>query len=194
MRHAIRSAAVALALALAACAPAATPLTGTDLGGGEAPDFTLTDGLSGASVSLSSLRGSVVVLTFLYTRCTDTCPLTAERLRGAQKALGADASSVELVAVSVDPENDTPQAVRAFSELHGLGEHWRYLIGGRAQLQAVWSKYGVGVLPSPAGAPAVDHNDAIYLIDRRGRERVLTHSDEPPTTLANDLRALVKER
>ena len=182
----------AFALAALSCARATTPLMGTDLGSGVAPDFTLTDGLTGASFSLSSLRGSVVAMAFLYTRCPDVCPLTAGMFRAAQRALGADAAKVEFLAVSVDPEGDTPAAVREFSSAHDLSEHWRYLVGARAQLQPVWALYGIGSIPDPERA-TVTHSDAIYLIDARGRERVLTHSDDPPDALLSDLRALLRE-
>ncbi|HEX9437222.1 MAG TPA: SCO family protein, partial [Candidatus Limnocylindria bacterium] len=105
-------------LSLIACAP--EKLAGTDLGAQAAPDFTLTDGRSGSTVSLASLRGSVVALAFLYTRCPDTCPLTAEHFRAAQQRLGADADRVRFVAVSVDPSGDTPASVRDFSASHRL--------------------------------------------------------------------------
>ncbi len=177
------------ALVLASCARPA--LVGTDLGAGPAPDFTLVDGSSGRSVTLSSLRGGAVALAFLYTSCPDVCPLTAERFRAAQRSLGADASRVTFVAVSVDPEHDTPEATRAFSVAHGLSERWYYLVGPRAALQAVWSAYGVGVVPT--GTPIVEHNDAIFVIDRRGRERVLMHSDQSADELAGNLRALLRE-
>ena len=187
------SLALAATLVVASCGSTAAPLVGTDLGRGIAPDFTLTDGLTGVSVTLSSLRGHVVALAFLYTRCPDVCPLTAGEFRAAQRALGADAVRVEFVAVSVDPDGDTPAAVRDFSARHDLVEHWRYLIGPRAALQAVWSAYGVGAIASPA-KPTIEHNDAIYLIDAKGRERVLMHSDDPPDALVRNLRALLSEQ
>jgi len=172
-----------------ACAPKAR-LSGTELEMKDAPDFTLVDALSGNAVSLSSLRGRVVALSFLYTRCPDTCPITAGKFRAAQKMLGAD--MVEFVAVSVDPEGDTPAAVREFSAAHDLSDHWHYLIGPRAQLEAVWSSYGIGSFAS-SGARAVEHNDAIYLVDNRGRERSILHSSDPPSWLLDDLRALIRE-
>ena len=188
----IRAVAFALVCALVLSACGEDRLFGTELEKKPAPDFTLTDGVTGKSLTLSTLRGNTVVLAFLFTRCPDICPLTAGQLRAAQRALGADASKVEFVAVSVDPEGDTPQAVRQFSELHDLTERWHYLIGLRAQLEAVWALYGVGSFPS-SGARAVEHNDAIYLIDARGRERTILHSSDPPNWLLDVLRALIRE-
>ena len=175
-------------IAITACAPGAVRLSGTDLGGHDAPDFTLTDGLTGDTVTLSSLRGNVVALAFLYTRCPDVCPLTAAQFRAAQKQLGADAARVRFVAVSVDPDGDTPAAVRAFSEARDLKD-WRYLIGPRAALQAVWASYGVGAYDQGV---TVSHNDAIYVIDAKGRERELIHSDVALADFVADLRAVLK--
>ena len=188
----MRTVALALVCALVLSACGEDRLFGTELEKKPAPDFTLTDGVTGKSLTLSTLRGNTVALAFLFTRCPDVCPLTAGQFRAAQRALGADASKVEFVAVSVDPEGDTPQAVRQFSELHDLTERWHYLIGPRAQLEAVWALFGVGSFPS-SGARAVEHNDAIYLIDARGRERTILHSSDPPNWLLDDLRALIKE-
>ena len=186
MRCALRCVWV-VTLVLSACAPAT--LAGTDLGATDAPDFTLTDGMTGRAVTLSTQRGQVVALTFLYTNCPDVCPLTATRFRAAQAELQADAGRVTFIAVSVDPDRDTPQAVQTFSATHGLASNWFYLVGGRAQLSPVWAAYGIGV---QAGSGTVTHNDAVYLIDKSGRERVLLHSEDLAADLANDLRALLR--
>jgi len=188
----IRAFVLALVCALVISACGADHLLGTELEKNAAPDFTLTDGVTGKSLTLSSLRTSTVALAFLYTRCPDVCPLTAGQFRAAQRSLRDNASKVEFVAVSVDPEGDTPAAVREFSSLHDLSERWHYLIGPRAQLQAVWALYGIGSFAS-SGARAVEHNDAIYLIDARGRERAIVHSSDPPNWLLDDLRALIRE-
>ena len=165
------------------------PLAGTELGATDAPDFTLTDGVTGRAITLSAQRGQVVALTFLYTKCPDVCPLTATRFKATQDELKGDANRVTFIAVSVDPDGDTPKAVQDFSATHGLASNWYYLVGGRAQLAPVWSAYGIGV---QAGSSAVTHNDAVYLIDARGRERVLLHSEDLATSLTNDVRALLR--
>jgi protein SCO1/2 len=186
MRHVLRYIWVAT-LVLCACAP--PQLAGTELGATDAPDFTLTDGVSGRAITLSAQRGQVVALTFLYTTCPDVCPLTATRFKAAQRELGGDANRVTFVAVSVDPDNDTPKAVQDFSAAHGLASNWYYLVGGRAELSRVWAAYGIGV---QAGSGTVTHNDAVYLIDRSGRERALLHSEDLEKDLVNDLRALLR--
>jgi protein SCO1/2 len=188
----IRRAVVAGALAaslLGACSPA--KLVGEPMPGTLAPDFTLTDGPTGEVVTLSSLHGRVVLITFLYTSCPDVCPLTAETIRNARDRLGDLADKVAFIAVSVDPIGDTPSATRRFVQEHRLESTLRYLIGSKAALSRVWQAYGVAQAGS---APEVLHSDVIYLIDKNARGRVLLHSIVAPETLASDLRILVNER
>ena len=182
---------ILLTIALVACAP--EKLSGTDLGAQTAPDFALVDGVTGANVSLGGLRGNVVAIAFLYTRCPDLCPLTAEYFRQSQAALASDSSRVEFVAVSVDPINDVPQSVRAFSEQHKLSRNWHFLIGPVASLRRVWDAYGIEQEPDPSTG-SVGHTDAIYLIDANGKARVLLHTVDGPDTLTKDLRILARER
>jgi protein SCO1/2 len=180
------------ALLIAGCA--APKLVGTELAPTAAPDFTLLDGISGRTITFSSQQGKVVVLSFLYTRCPDVCPLTAENFRQAQQRLTDDEREHTLfVAVSVDPQHDTPEAVQAFARDHGLATSFVFLVGGAAQLQPVWAAYGIRVETDPA-ATGVGHSDAIYILDRKGRARVLVHSDITPEALAGDVKLLAAER
>jgi len=177
-----------LGLCAAACSPAT--LAGEPLPSPIAPGFTLLDGATGEAISLTSYAGRVVVLTFLYTHCVDTCPLTADMLRAARERLGDAAKDVALIAVSVDPAGDTPAATREFVANHRLQGALRYLIGSRTDLAAVWQAYGV----AQASGTSVLHTDVIYLIDKHGRGRVVLHSDAGTETLASDLAILVRER
>jgi protein SCO1/2 len=182
----------ALALSLVACA--GPKIVGTEITPTAAPDFTLTDGISGRAITLSQQQGKVIALAFLYTHCPDVCPLTAERMRQAQQRLSDDERDRTLfVAVSVDPRQDTPQAVQAFASDHGLTRGFAFLVGGAPQLQPVWQAYGIRIETDPA-TPAVGHSDAIYLLDRKGRARILVHSDITPEALAGDLKVLLAER
>lgn len=179
-----------LALVLVAAACAGAPLVGTDLQKRTAPDFTLIDGATSDTVSLSQLRGTVVVLSFLYTQCPDTCPLTAEKLRDARASLGSSAADLALVAVSVDPDRDTPAATRDFLAAHRLSGDMRFLIGDRASLGRAWTDYAIFTRQN---GTTIEHNDAIYLIDKQGRERSLLHSDVDVDALVESLRSLLGE-
>jgi protein SCO1 len=150
-------------------------------------DFTLRDE-TGRAVSLADFRGRVTVLTFLYTTCEDTCPVTATTIRGALDDLGHD---VPALAVSVDPANDTARSARRFlSERRLTGGRMRFLLGGRAQLAPVWDAYGV----RPQGE-GFEHSASVLLIDRAGRQRVSFPFDQLTSEgLAHDIRRLEAER
>lgn len=110
-----------------------------------------------------------------------------------QQLTAGERDGTVFVAVSVDPQQDTPQAVQAFARDHGLVKNFVFLIGGGAQLQAVWSAYGIRIETDPT-VTGVGHSDAIYLLDKQGRARVLTHSDITADALAGDVKLLAAER
>jgi protein SCO1/2 len=149
-------------------------------------DFRLRD-QNGRAVTLADFRGEVVVLTFMYTTCRDTCPLTATQIRGALDDLGRDVPSL---AVSVDPANDTAEGARQFLFKRGLGgDRMRFLLGTRAELRPVWRAYGI----QPQGK-AFDHSAYVLLIDRRGRQRIgFPVQQLTPEGLAHDIRRLQAE-
>jgi protein SCO1 len=176
-------------------------LTGTDLAVGgtypSAPGFRLTDQL-GQEVSLQQFAGHPVVLAFLYTHCPDACQQEPGRIRTALDRAGKAAGGAGVLAVSLDPQGDTPAAALAFSDQQQMTSRWRYLIGTCSQLSAVWKAYGVGITGCNGGSASVTsagtgHPLGLYLIDKRGRERVYLDSDFTPQALAGDLQALAAE-
>lgn len=187
---------LALSLALSACTPAPQP-RGFDLGGTPAPSFQLAD-QDGNLVSLSDLRGKVVALTFLFTQCVETCPLTVEKFRQTADQLGGDAESVAFVAISLDPEGDTPARVSEFLAAHQMTGRMLYLGGPREGLEPIWKSYFLFVA-TPAPTPGHDmaamigHTDAIMLLDRDGGQRVNLHSDVTIEDLVYDLRLLLEQ-
>ena len=177
-------------------------LIGTDLGKQPAPEFTLTD-QRGQTVRLGDFRGKAVALTFIYTNCPDVCPIIAGNFRVAYELLPEEArDEVALLAVSLDPARDTRQALQEFSAVHGLADNpnWFALRGDAATLAQVGRDYGVypgtsEATPESGGTPTagggVGHTDAIYLIDREGRERVFLRSSATPRQIAANLTALL---
>lgn len=149
-------------------------------------DFRLRDE-EGRMVSLADYRGRVTMLTFMYSTCQDTCPVTATQIRMALDDLGHD---VPTLAVSVDPRNDTPDNVQAFLVKRGLSNgRMHFLTGTPAQLRRIWKAYGI----APQGKH-FDHSARVLLIDRRGRQRVsFPVAQLTPEGLVNDLRKLEAE-
>jgi protein SCO1 len=150
-----------------------------------APDFRLRDE-QGNRVSMRALRGKPVVVTFLYSHCQDTCPITAQTIRGALDDLGHD---VPAVAISVDPRNDTPASARKFLAEQRANGRIRFVLGSRAQLRPIWKGYGV----TPQRVTQ-EHIARITLVDTRGFQRVgYPIAQATPERLAHDLR-LLEER
>lgn len=147
-----------------------------------APGFSLTD-QNGRTVSLASLRGRVVLMTFLDPVCTSDCPIIAQEFKQTGQMLGAQATNVELVAVVANPTYRSTAFTRAFDRQEGLATvpNWLYLTGSLSQLGAVWRQYGVAVENLPAGAMAA-HNDLAVVIDPAGRIRQELSSDPGPAT------------
>jgi cytochrome oxidase Cu insertion factor (SCO1/SenC/PrrC family) len=150
-----------------------------------APAFTLTD-QDGKAVALADFKGQVVALSFLDSHCQQQCPLQGEQLGIAERALGTRTPFVNLV-VSVAPLTDTADSERAFASTHRWAGEWHWLSGTPAQLAAVWKSYGIAVLPGPTGN--IPHSIALYLIDRRGYERVVMLFTDPKR-IEQDVRLL----
>jgi len=149
-----------------------------------APGFTLTS-QDGHQVSLSSLRGKVVLLTFLDPVCTTDCPIIAQELRAADAMLGAKAGGTELVAVVANPTYTSTAFTAAFTRQEGLSQvaNWLYLTGSLSQLAPVWRQYGIDVQNLPAGAMSA-HNDLAFVISATGRLRQEISDDPGPGTAA----------
>jgi protein SCO1 len=160
---------------------------------GAAPAFNLTT-QEGAQFALKDLRGKVVAVTFIYASCADTCPLLTAKLVRLQTRLGTDfGAKVFFVAITVDPERDTPQVLKRYAQAHGAHPAgWAFLTGTPAEIQQVARQYGIYAKKTPRGA--VDHTFLTSLIDPSGTLRVQylgVHFD--PDELLRDLQALVRE-
>lgn len=179
-----------------------------------AANFTLHDQFD-QPITLSSYRGKVVVLTFLYTNCPDACPLITQKLHQSYEMLGPDASKVAILAVTVDPERDTVPQVRAYSAEKDMLQKWHFLVGTMAEVQPVWAAYGASSArdtftadqaratavasgaptptPIPSGSYLVDHSAPTFVIDPSGNERAILDVDFSPADLVQDIRALLKQ-
>jgi cytochrome oxidase Cu insertion factor (SCO1/SenC/PrrC family) len=132
----------------------------------------------GRQVSLASLRGKTVALTFLDDTCTVDCPLIAQEFRLADGYLGSLSKQVMMVAININPRFISPDYLAAFDQQEGMDHlaNWRYLTGTLPQLQAVWKAYGEPVFPQSGGA-MVGHGDYAWIIDPAGRVRYFLDSN-----------------
>jgi cytochrome oxidase Cu insertion factor (SCO1/SenC/PrrC family) len=144
--------------------------------------FQLTD-QNGHPVSLATLRGKVVLMTFLDPVCTTDCPIIGAEFKQAGVLLGAADKDVELVAVVANPIYRSAEFTQAFDREEGLSTvpNWLFLTGSVSELGQVWKHYGVDVLDLPAGS-MVDHSDVAMVIDRTGNIREIVGADPGPAT------------
>jgi cytochrome oxidase Cu insertion factor (SCO1/SenC/PrrC family) len=175
-------------MASAAADRSADPILALAIEGGStsldlpAPGFSLTD-QDGQAVTLASLHGKVVLMTFLDPVCTTDCPIIAQEFKQTGELLGAKDKDVELVAIVANPTYRSTTFTQAFDRQEGLTgvPNWLYLTGSVSQLGAVWRQYGVTVQNLPAGAMSA-HNDLAVVIDGSGNVREEVGADPGPAT------------
>jgi cytochrome oxidase Cu insertion factor (SCO1/SenC/PrrC family) len=146
-----------------------------------APGFRLTNGESGQPVGLASLRGKVVLLTFLDPVCTG-CPQIARQLHAAGTLLGAAGDRVELVAIAASTMHSRAVFIRAFDRNQGLttAPDWRFLTGTAAELQQTWNGYEKLAPGMMAGMMV--HSEVVFVIDATGRIRWEVRDAPGPAT------------
>jgi protein SCO1/2 len=157
--------------------------------GFELPDF------NGQTRSLQDFRGKLVVVFFGFTQCPDVCPTAMTQLVEVKRQLGADGDKLQAVFITVDPERDTPEVLKAymgnfdpsFVGLRGTPEQ----LANVAQEFKVYYKKVEGKQP---GAYTMDHSAASFIYDTQGRLRLYLRPGAGPQVLLDDLRLLLKAR
>jgi protein SCO1 len=160
---------------------------------GPAPEFKLIN-QDGKRVALTELRGKVLAITFFYAGCADTCPLLTAKMVGLQSRLGpAFGPKVFFVSITVDPEHDTPMALKGYAATHHANTAgWAFLTGTTMEIRDVAKQYGIYFKKMPHGD--VDHTFLTSLVDRRGMLRVQYMGVRfNPDEMFQDLQRLLSE-
>ena len=155
-----------------------------------APAIDLTDQY-GKQVDLAKLKGHSVLVAFLYTHCTDLCPIVAGKLHTAYAGLDKSERPIFL-AVSVDPAHDTPQSAAAFNKRHRTTGEIDWLLGSQAELQKVWTAWGVKPEHNANDPEEIEHNAEIFAIDPQGQIRAYYPPSFKPAKLALGTKVLAK--
>lgn len=157
-----------------------------------APPLRLRD-YQGQEVNLDQFRGLAVLVTFLYTNCPDVCPLIVSNLHAAQNELGPEASKLQIVAVSVDPERDTPKAVTTFLKDRQMAGRMDWLLGSRPELEQTWKAWEIAARVPKKSPELVEHSAEIFGIDATGTIRTLYPANFKPQQIVHDGPLLASE-
>ena len=196
-RRILLASVAACALALAGCERAAPPhrFNAIDLTGASyAHGFNLPD-FDGKPRTLADFKGKLTVVFFGYTQCPDACPTTMAELGGILKALGPDASRVQVVFITIDPSRDSAQLLKNY--VTNFRPDFLALRGDEAQTQAVINEFKVLVEKRPgktADSYTIDHTAGTYIFDTQGRIRLFASPMLEPALLTEDLKALLAEK
>jgi len=196
-RRTVLLAALAFTVTLAACdrggntgGPA---FKGIDITGADyAQDFALPD-VDGRVRTLADFRGKVTVVFFGYTQCPDVCPTTLAELAAVKQSLGADGQQVQGIFVTVDPERDTPEILKAY--VTNFGADFVALRGDADQTKDTARAFKVYYAKVPGQTPTsytMDHTAGSYVYDRQGRVRLFTRYGTGADALAHDLKLLLQ--
>ena len=180
------------AVLLAAC-DAQPKFKSTDITGAEyGKTLELTDH-TGRPRHLEDFRGKALVLFFGFTHCPDICPTTLAETAQAIKTLGADGDRVQVLMATVDPERDTKEVLAKY--VTAFDPRFLGLYGDIPATQRAAKEFKIYFEKRKSGdGYSVDHSGQSYVIDPQGRLRLLVRHDRIGQDLADDLRALLKER
>ena len=196
-RRLFLSLAAAGALALSGCDRVAPPhhFNAVDLSGAEyAHGFDLPD-FDGRQRTLADFKGKVTVVFFGYTQCPDACPTTMAELAGISNSLGADASRLQVVFITVDPARDTAALLKSY--VTNFRPDFIALRGDEAQTRTVTKDFKVFFEKVPGKTPdsyTIDHTAGTYVFDTQGRIRLFASQSLDPAQLTEDIRALQAEK
>ena len=135
--------ALVISMFLVSVIPTANAYKGYQLSRGPVDDFTLTN-QNNELMNLTDFRGDVVVVAFIFTKCPDVCPIITQLLRSVDEGLTSEYQEhVSIISISVDPEYDTPEMLKDYTELHGV--NWPHLTGDPVEMEPIWSSFGLVV-------------------------------------------------
>lgn len=177
---------------LSACSEKKPGFSSIDLTGADyAHDFALTDH-NGQPRSIKDFAGKVVVLFFGYTQCPDVCPTSMTELAEVKKLLGKDGDRLQGLFVTVDPQRDTPEVLKAY--MGNFDPTFLALYGPPEKLEALAKDYKVYFKKVEGKTPTsytMDHSAGSYVYDTQGKLRLYTRYGTGPQALAADIKLLL---
>lgn len=175
------------------CSEQTFQFKGVDITGADyAKDFSLSDH-HGRLRTMADFKGKVVVVFFGYTQCPDVCPTTMAELADVKKQLGKDGDKLQALFISIDPERDTPEVLKAYMENFDPG----FLalrpapdqVPELARQFKIYTKKVEGKTPT---SYTMDHSAGSYVYDTQGRVRLFVRYGSGPAALVSDIQLLLK--
>lgn len=178
-----------------ACSEAPKPaFKGVDITGVDyAKDLPLTDQF-GKARHISDFAGKVVAVFFGYTHCPDVCPTTMSEMAQVKSELGADGDKLQVIFVTVDPERDTPEVLKAY--MANFDPSFLALRGSAQELAAVAKDFKIFYKQVPGPTPTsytMDHSAGLYMFDPSGRLRLFQRYGAGVQPLTDDTHLLLAE-
>lgn len=177
---------------LSACSPDKPAFKSIDLTGADyAQGFSLTDH-NGQLRTLKDFAGKVVVVFFGFTQCPDVCPTSMAELAQVKQLLGADGDKLQAIFITVDPERDTPELLKAY-----MGNFDPSFLALRPtpeqlpQLAKDFKIYYKKVDGKTPGSYTMDHSAGSYIFDEKGRIRLYNRYGAGAEVLASDIKLLI---
>ena len=182
---------LSLTLSTSGCAPQGQAFHSTDVSGADfGRDLSLRDP-EGKTRTLADYRGKVVMIFFGFTQCPAVCPTALLNAAEVRRALGADATRVQVLFITLDPERDTPSLLRQYAT--AFDPSFVGLYADLAGTQRVAQEFRVFYQKVPTGGSyTIDHSALTYVYDVQGRLRLAVRHDQPVEETAADLRALLR--
>jgi len=186
--------AFAAAFGLSACDKATdlpkfkgTDLTGSNYGRG----FKLLDP-AGQTRTLDDFKGKVVMLFFGFTQCPDVCPTALVRAAAVKQQLGAKGDQLQVIFITVDPERDTPEVLKAYTAAFdptflGLYSDLLTTAATAKEFKAFYAKVPTG------SSYTMDHSSFTYVFDKQGHLRIALRHQQPDADFLSDARALIEQ-
>ena len=182
-----------LGLSLSGCSETKREFVSVDLTGAQyARELALPD-TEGKVRSIKDFAGKVVVVFFGFAQCPDVCPTTLAEVAEAKKLLGPQGDKLQAIFVTVDPERDTPEVLKAY--MANFDPSFVALRGTPEQTAAAAKEFKIfykKVGGSTATSYTVEHSTGSYVFDATGRVRLYTRYQLGAQALADDVRLLLK--
>ena len=191
-RNVLKLLAAASAASLAGCLQSKQSFNAVDITGADyAKDFSLKDA-NGATRTMADFKGKVVVLFFGFAQCPDVCPTTMTEMAQVKQQLGANADKLQVLFITVDPERDTPEVMKAYMGAFDPG--FVALIPTPEQLPALAKDFKVYYKKVEGKTPtsySMDHSAASFVYDPQGRLRLYARYGSGVAPMVADVKTLL---